>query len=105
MTTNAQHPISGRQPGNRNFLFNMADYHIEVDVHQLKCHGQIVCGDVFHSRQIKAEGRTIRVLSDGIGHGVKANVLATLTASMALNYTSFHTKPEAVSYTHLTLPT
>jgi hypothetical protein len=75
----------------------MADYHIEVDVHQLKRHGQIVCGDVFHSKQIRAEGRTILVLSDGIGHGVKANVLATLTASMALNYTSFHTKPEVAA--------
>lgn len=75
----------------------MADYHIEVDVHQLNRHGQVVCGDVFHSRQIKAEGRTILVLSDGIGHGVKANVLATLTASMALNYTSFHTKPEVAA--------
>ena len=75
----------------------MADYHIEVDVHQLKRHGQIVCGDVFHSRQIRAEGRSILVLSDGIGHGVKANVLATLTASMALNYTSFHTKPEVAA--------
>lgn len=75
----------------------MADYHIEVDVQQLKRHGQVVCGDVFHSRQIKAEGRTILVLSDGIGHGVKANVLATLTASMALNYTSFHTKPEVAA--------
>ncbi len=75
----------------------MADYYIEVDVQQLKRHGQVVCGDVFHSRQIKAEGRTILVLSDGIGHGVKANVLATLTASMALNYTSFHTKPEVAA--------
>lgn len=75
----------------------MADYHIEVDIHQLNRHGQVVCGDVFHSRQIKAEGRSILVLSDGIGHGVKANVLATLTASMALNYTSFHTKPEVAA--------
>ncbi len=75
----------------------MADYHIEVDVHQLNCHGQVVCGDVFHSRLIKAEGRSILVLSDGIGHGVKANVLATLTASMALNYASFHTKPEVAA--------
>jgi hypothetical protein len=75
----------------------MSDYHIEVDVHQLNCHGQIVCGDVFHSRQIKAEGRSILVLSDGIGHGVKANVLATLTASMAINYASFHTKPEVAA--------
>ena len=75
----------------------MIEYHIEVDVQQLKRHGQIVCGDVFHSKQIRAEGRSILVLSDGIGHGVKANVLATLTASMALNYASFHTKPEVAA--------
>ena len=75
----------------------MAEYHIEVDLHQLNSHGQVVCGDVFHSRVIKAEGRSILVLSDGIGHGVKANVLATLTASMALNYASFHTKPEVAA--------
>lgn len=75
----------------------MADFHIEVDVQQLNRYGQIVCGDVFHSKQIRAEGRSILVLSDGIGHGVKANVLATLTASMALNYTSFHTKPEVAA--------
>lgn len=75
----------------------MAEYHIDVDMQQLNRHGQVVCGDVFSSRQIKAEGRTILVLSDGIGHGVKANVLATLTTSMAMNYTSFHTKPEVAA--------
>ena len=79
------------------------DYHIEIDVHQLNRHGQIACGDVFQSRQIKAEGRTILVLSDGIGHGVKANVLATLTVSMALNYTSFHTKPEVAANIFISL--
>jgi hypothetical protein len=42
----------------------------------------------------REEGRTILVLSDGIGHGIKASVLATLTATMALKYTRFHTKPE-----------
>ncbi len=72
----------------------MTDYHIEIDFQQNRPKGQIVCGDVFYSRKIREEGRTILVLSDGIGHGVKANVLATLTASMALNYTSFHTKPD-----------
>jgi hypothetical protein len=72
-------------------------YHIDVDVHQLNRQGEVVCGDVFHSRLIRAEGRSILVLSDGIGHGVKANVLATLTASMALNYASFHTKPEVAA--------
>lgn len=72
----------------------MADFHVEIDFQQKQAKGEVVCGDVFHTRRISEEGRTILVLSDGIGHGVKANVLATLTASMALNYTSFHTKPE-----------
>ena len=72
----------------------MADYHIEIDLQQKMPKGETACGDVFYSRRISEERRTILVLSDGIGHGVKANVLATLTASMALNYTSFHTRPE-----------
>lgn len=50
----------------------------------------MICGDVFLSRRIKEEGRTIVVLSDGMGSGVKANVLATLTASMAMNFTIEH---------------
>ncbi len=72
----------------------MSDFHVDIDFQQKQPKGEVACGDVFHTRRIHEEGRTILVLSDGIGHGVKANVLATLTASMALNYTSFHTKPE-----------
>ncbi len=69
-------------------------YHTEIDIQQLRPKGQEVSGDVFISRQMKEDGRTVLVLSDGIGHGIKASVLATLTATMALNYTSFHTNPE-----------
>lgn len=76
---------------------NLPDYHIEIDVQQKKPKGQVACGDVFHSKTIKEEGRRVLVMSDGIGHGVKANVLATLTASMALNYSSSHTKPEVAA--------
>lgn len=72
----------------------MSGLHVDVDFQQKMTHGQIVCGDVFHTRRISGEGRYIIVLSDGIGHGIRANVLATLTASMAMNYTSFHTRPE-----------
>ena len=61
---------------------------IDVDFCQRPKHGQAVAGDVFASRKIKAEGRIISVLSDGLGSGVKAGVLANLTATMALRYTS-----------------
>ncbi|MDD4109807.1 MAG: SpoIIE family protein phosphatase [Prolixibacteraceae bacterium] len=69
-------------------------YHIEIDVQQKKPKGEIACGDAFQSDIFREEGRTILVLSDGIGHGIKASVLATLTATMALKYARFHTKPE-----------
>jgi hypothetical protein len=72
----------------------MQNYHTEIDLQQLHPKGQEVSGDVFISRQVKEEGRTVVVLSDGAGHGIKASVLATLTATMALNYSRFHTKPE-----------
>ncbi len=61
---------------------------IDVDSCQLPKNGQVVSGDVFVSRRIKEEGRLISVLSDGLGSGVKAGVLANLTATMALRYTA-----------------
>ena len=75
----------------------MSDFHIEIDFAQKQPSGQIVCGDVFISKLIKEDGRTILVLSDGVGHGVKANVLATMTATMALNYTALYKRPEAAA--------
>lgn len=76
---------------------NNSGYHVEIDVQQKRPKGEIACGDVFQSNIIREEGRTILVLSDGIGHGIKASVLATLTVTMALNYTKFHTKPEVAA--------
>ena len=72
-------------------------YHVEIDVQQKKPKGEIACGDVFQSKIIREEGRTILVLSDGIGHGIKASVLATLTATMAVKYSKLHTKPEVAA--------
>lgn len=65
-------------------------FYIEVHCHQKNHEGERICGDVFLSRRISEEGRIVAVLSDGMGHGVKANVLATLTATMALNFTIEH---------------
>jgi hypothetical protein len=61
---------------------------IDVDFCQQAKAGQVVAGDVFLSRKIKEDGRVITVLSDGLGSGVKAGVLANLTATMALRYTT-----------------
>ncbi len=64
-----------------------SSYFIEIAHKSIQKAGQEVCGDVFLNKKIYDEGRTIAVLSDGLGSGIKANVLATITASMALNFT------------------
>lgn len=76
---------------------NNPGYHVEIDVQQKRPKGEIACGDVFQSDITREEGRMILVLSDGIGHGIKASVLATLTATMAVKYTKLHTKPEVAA--------
>src|SRR4051794_25314957 len=61
---------------------------IEVDhCHRAK-HGQMISGDIFLSESVKQDGRIVSVLSDGLGSGVKASVLATMTATMALKFTA-----------------
>ncbi len=66
------------------------NFFIEVSCQQKNYDGERICGDVFISQRVQGEDRTIVVLSDGMGHGVKANVLATLTSTMALNFTKEH---------------
>ena len=65
-------------------------FYIEVGSSQRNHLGERICGDMFLSEKVKEEGRTVVVLSDGMGHGVKANLLATLTATMAINFTKEH---------------
>lgn len=72
-------------------------FHLEVRCHQINHTGEKICGDVFLSRKIKEEGRIIAVLSDGMGHGVKANVLATLTATMAINFAEEHKDVQVIA--------
>ncbi|MCC8036112.1 MAG: serine/threonine-protein phosphatase [Rikenellaceae bacterium] len=47
--------------------------------------GERICGDnyIFRSRP---SGRAIAILSDGMGHGTRANILSTLTTSMLSNF-------------------
>ncbi|MGO8757950.1 MAG: SpoIIE family protein phosphatase [Terracidiphilus sp.] len=59
---------------------------IEVDFCQRAKHGQLISGDVCLSEKVKEEGRVVSVLSDGLGSGVKASVLASMTATMAMRF-------------------
>jgi serine/threonine protein phosphatase PrpC len=69
-------------------------FFIEVDCQQKNFGKERICGDVFLRGRVKEENRIVMVLSDGMGHGVKASVLATLTATMALNFTREHREPQ-----------
>jgi hypothetical protein len=75
---------------NRNFF-------IEVNSQQRNYDGERISGDVFLYRFVKEENRVIAVLSDGMGHGVKANILATLTATMAINFTREHKEVDRIA--------
>ena len=61
---------------------------VEVEASQRNRHGEDICGDAFKTLRLPDEGRTIAVLSDGRGHGVKASILSLMTATMALKYTA-----------------
>lgn len=63
-----------------------AESFIEVESYQRAKHGQLISGDVFLSQKVKHEGRIVSVLSDGLGSGIKASVLASMTATMALRF-------------------
>lgn len=56
----------------------------DIACKQQSCKREPICGDTFISRRSSGGDRCIAVLSDGMGHGVKANVLSTLTATLAV---------------------
>ncbi len=49
--------------------------------------GQSICGDAVLFSKAKEENRLVAVLSDGLGSGAKANISATMTSTMALQFT------------------
>jgi hypothetical protein len=61
------------------------DIFIDVDCSQVYKHGQKIGGDVFLLSRNPERNQIVAILSDGLGSGVKANVLASLTAHMAHN--------------------
>jgi serine/threonine protein phosphatase PrpC len=69
---------------------NKTRFYIDVASVQKEKHANEICGDVFLTKKVSAEDRTIIVLADGLGSGIKANILASMTASMAVNFTSMN---------------
>ena len=61
----------------------MNNIFIDVDYAQIFKHGQKIGGDVFLLSRNPEKNQIVSTLSDGLGSGVKANVLASLTAHMA----------------------
>ncbi len=61
----------------------MNDLCIDIDYSQLFKHGQKIGGDVFFLDRNEDSNVLTAILSDGLGSGVRANVLASMTAHMA----------------------
>jgi hypothetical protein len=61
----------------------MNDIFIDVDYSQIYKSGQKIGGDVFLQSKDAKINQIVCTLSDGLGSGVKANVLANITAHMA----------------------
>jgi len=76
---------------------------IECEIRQLNKYGEELCGD--NADIIKNKDNTVIVLSDGLGSGVKANILSTLTKKIALTMLSNGMEIEEVVETIInTLP-
>ncbi len=67
-------------------IMNEEELFIDSGFSQCNCFSERVCGDVVRFRRIPEERRMIAVLADGLGHGLKANILASMTATMALRF-------------------
>ena len=59
---------------------------LEVDFSQKIKQGQNVCGDCFLSKKTEDTKRIVLALSDGLGSGIKANILSSMTATMSLRF-------------------
>lgn len=64
----------------------MNDLFMELECAQQRKAGQHVAGDAFVMQRDRHSGRVLAVLSDGLGSGIKACVLATMTARMAMRF-------------------
>ncbi len=63
---------------------------IDVACSQKKKYNQNAYGDYFASNRFPNMNRVVAVLSDGLGSGIKANILACMTSTMLLKFMENH---------------
>jgi hypothetical protein len=81
-----------------------ADNFLDISVSHLNKRGEELCGDKI--KYLKTANKAIIVLSDGLGSGVKANILATLTTEILFTMLNADIPLEEVLKTVIaTLPT
>lgn len=61
-------------------------FFIEIGTAQQQKYGEDCYGDTVYSKKIPEEQRIISILSDGLGSGVKANILSSMTTRMAMKF-------------------
>ena len=59
---------------------------IDIDCSQKKKYNQNAYGDFFKSERFTDMNRLVAVLSDGLGSGIKADILACMTSTMLLKF-------------------
>ena len=72
---------------------------IDIGSYQVQKNGEDCFGDTVYARKIPEEQRIIGILSDGLGSGVKANILSSMTTRMAMKFMEDNTDLRVASET------
>ena len=76
-----------------------SSFFIDIGSHQTQKNGEDCFGDTIYAKKIPEEQRIIGILSDGLGSGVKANILSSMTTRMAMKFMENNTDLQRASET------